>query len=84
MDVAVRKPLLVTAGADRSVRIWNYYDRICEVKKAFSEEIFSTSFHPSGFHVLVGQSDKLRLFDVLLDDLKLAQEFPVKSCRESK
>eukprot|EP00297_Palpitomonas_bilix_P002910 CAMPEP_0113911248 /NCGR_PEP_ID=MMETSP0780_2-20120614/28068_1 /TAXON_ID=652834 /ORGANISM="Palpitomonas bilix" /LENGTH=634 /DNA_ID=CAMNT_0000907679 /DNA_START=120 /DNA_END=2021 /DNA_ORIENTATION=+ /assembly_acc=CAM_ASM_000599 len=84
MDVAVRKPLIVTAGFDHTVRIWNYYDKVCEVKKAFGEEIFSTSFHPSGFHVLVGQSDKLRLFDVLLDDLKLAQEFPIKACKESR
>eukprot|EP00282_Hemiselmis_andersenii_P016281 CAMPEP_0114178544 /NCGR_PEP_ID=MMETSP0043_2-20121206/38603_1 /TAXON_ID=464988 /ORGANISM="Hemiselmis andersenii, Strain CCMP644" /LENGTH=568 /DNA_ID=CAMNT_0001276969 /DNA_START=30 /DNA_END=1733 /DNA_ORIENTATION=- len=82
LDVCVRKPLVATCGADRSVRVWNYVDKTCEVAKVFQDDLSSIAIHPSGFHILVGFSDKLRLFNVLIDDLKLFQEFPLKSCRE--
>ncbi len=82
MDVAIRKPLVVTSGADRTVRIWNYLDRTCDVVKSFPDDLFSVAIHPSGLHVLVGFSDKLRLFNVLLNELRQFQEFPVKSCRD--
>jgi len=82
LDVCVRKPLVATCGADRSVRVWNYLDKSCEVCRVFQDDLTSIAIHPSGFHVLVGFSDKLRLFNVLIDDLKQFQEFPLKSCRE--
>ena len=81
LDVCVRKPLVATCGSDRSVRVWNYIDKSCEVFKIFQDELSSIAIHPSGFHVLVGFSDKLRLFNVLMDDLKQFQEFPIKGCR---
>jgi hypothetical protein len=28
IDVCVRKPLVATCGADKSVRIWNYLDKV--------------------------------------------------------
>jgi len=52
VDTCVRKPLVVTASADRSVRVWNYIDRSCELAKVFPDEAHSVAFHPSGLHVL--------------------------------
>ncbi|KAG7387905.1 Cilia- and flagella-associated protein 57 [Phytophthora pseudosyringae] len=82
MDVCVRKPLLVTCGLDRTVRVWNYVDRTCEVAKRFNEEAFSVACHPSGLHLLVGFADKLRLLNILMDDIRSFKELPVKACRE--
>ncbi|CEG40053.1 WD40/YVTN repeat-like-containing domain [Plasmopara halstedii] len=82
MDVCVRKPLLVTCGLDRTVRVWNYIDRTCDVAKLFNEEAFSVACHPSGLHLLVGFADKLRLLNILMDDIRSFKEFSVKACRE--
>ncbi|GLE00303.1 hypothetical protein PINS_up009031 [Pythium insidiosum] len=75
MDVCVRKPILVTCGLDRTVRVWNYLDRSCEVAKQFSEEAHSVSCHPSGLYLLVGFADKLRLMNILMDDIRPFKEF---------
>eukprot|EP00744_Colponema_vietnamica_P001225 GILI01002055.1.p1 GENE.GILI01002055.1~~GILI01002055.1.p1 ORF type:complete len:1251 (-),score=376.19 GILI01002055.1:222-3974(-) len=82
LDVCTRKPLLVTCGLDKTVIVWNYLEKTTELIKQFNEEAFSVAFHPSGFHILVGFSDKLRLMNVLMDDIRPYKEFPIKACRE--
>ena len=44
----------------------------------------SISFHPSGLHVLAGFSDKLRLMNLLMDDIRPYKEFAIKACRECR
>ena len=70
IDACVKKPLVATCSSDKTVRIWNYLDMSCELAKEFPEEALSVSFHPSGLHVLVGFTDKLRLCNLLLDDIR--------------
>ncbi|KAK7232230.1 hypothetical protein SO694_0003027 [Aureococcus anophagefferens] len=82
LDVCVRKPLVVTCGLDRSIRVWNYLDHHLELVKHFSEDPYSISLHPSGLHIIVGFSDKLRLLNLLMDDLRIYREVPIKLCRE--
>ena len=82
MNVCARKPLVVTCGVDRCVRVWNYMTHKEEVTKQFPEEALSVSFHPSGLHILVGFSDKLRLMNLLMDDIRVVSEFPIKNCKE--
>ena len=81
LDSCVRKPLVATCSLDKSVRIWNYVEKTLELLKYFNEEAHSLSFHPSGLHLLVGFSDKLRLMNVVMDDVRPFKEFAVKSCR---
>ena len=38
--------------------------------KEFTEEAHCVALHPSGYLLLVGFTDKLRLFAVLVDSLK--------------
>ena len=78
MDTCARKPLVVTCGIDRYVRVWNYLTKKKEVNKIFPEDALSVSFHPSGLHILVGFSDKLRLMNLLMDDIRVVAEFPIK------
>eukprot|EP00217_Crustomastix_stigmatica_P010708 CAMPEP_0183813298 /NCGR_PEP_ID=MMETSP0803_2-20130417/52843_1 /TAXON_ID=195967 /ORGANISM="Crustomastix stigmata, Strain CCMP3273" /LENGTH=1181 /DNA_ID=CAMNT_0026058151 /DNA_START=28 /DNA_END=3573 /DNA_ORIENTATION=- len=84
VDTCVRKPLVATCSSDKSVRIWNYLDKSSELVKFFPEEAHSVAFHPSGLHVLVGFSDKLRLMNLLMDDIRPYKEFGIKSCRECR
>mmetsp|Transcript_31019 Transcript_31019/g.42984 ORF Transcript_31019/g.42984 Transcript_31019/m.42984 type:complete len:1197 (+) Transcript_31019:119-3709(+) len=82
MDCCIRKPLVATCSTDMSVRIWNYQDRTLELVKFFPEESYSIAFHPSGLHILVGFADKLRLMNLLMDDIRAYKEFGIKGCRE--
>merc|ERR1719199_660328 len=81
IDVCVRKPLVATCGVDKSVRIWNYLDKTCEVVRTFQDDMSSIAIHPSGLHVMLGFSDKLRYFNVLIDDLRQFHELPIKGCK---
>ncbi|KAJ1512947.1 Cilia- and flagella-associated protein 57 [Coelomomyces lativittatus] len=82
LDTCIRKPLLVTCSTDRSVHCWNYLDFTCELVKYFAEEAHSIALHPSGLYILVGFSDKLRLMNLLIDDIRSFREFPIRRCRE--
>jgi len=53
-----------------------------EIYREFSEEAYSIALHPSGLYILVGFLDKLRLMNILIDDIKQFKEFTVRGCRE--
>ena len=82
LDVCVRKPLVVTCGSDNSVRIWNYVERTLEVYDFFNEEPFSVAFHPSGFHIVVGFADKLRMMNVFNKNIERYKDIPIRACSE--
>jgi len=82
MDVCVRKQLVATCGVDRSVRIWNYGEQCVEIQKKFDEAPQSVAFHPNGLQIIVGFSDKLRIMDLLMDDLAMIREFAISGCEE--
>ena len=84
MDTCVRKPLVATCGMDRTVRIWNIVEQRLDLWKAFQEEPFSLAMHPSGLHLVVGFADKLRLMNLLMDDVRTCHEIAIKQCREVK
>jgi hypothetical protein len=52
--------------------------------KHFADEPLCVSLHPSGNHVLIGFSDKLRMFNLLMDDVRQTADLPVKGCKEVK
>ena len=82
LDVCVRKPLAVTCSLDKTIRVWNYIDQKLELTRPVSEDPWCVAFHPSGLHIVVGFSDKLRLMNLLMDDMRTYRELPVKLCRE--
>ncbi|KAL2912228.1 hypothetical protein HK105_208296 [Polyrhizophydium stewartii] len=84
LDLCIRKPLIVTCSPDKSIRIWNYQTGTCELLKYFTEEAHSVSLHPSGLYLLAGFSDKLRLMNVLMDDLRPVREFGIRACKECR
>ncbi len=82
LDICIRKPIIITCSQDKSVRICNYLTGKVEIVKYFGEEIYSIALHPSGLYALVGFADKLRLYNILMDDLRPVREFNVRICRE--
>jgi WD40 repeat protein len=82
LDLCIRKPLLVTCSSDKSIKVWNYVTGVCEMTKYFGEDAYSVAMHPSGLYILVGFIDKLRLMNILMNDLGLVKEFSVRACRE--
>ena len=53
-----------------------------EVSREFQEECYSIALHPSGLYILVGFSDKLRLMNLLIDEIRMFKEFTIRGCRE--
>ncbi|XP_030630638.1 cilia- and flagella-associated protein 57 [Chanos chanos] len=82
LSTSIRKPFLATCSLDCSVRIWNFQTNALEQYKEFQEMAYSVALHPSGLHILVGFADKLRLMNLLGDDIRTVKEFTVRSCRE--
>jgi len=82
LDVCVRKPLFATCSKDNTLRVWNYQLNELELCKHFPEDMFCVALHPSGLHLAVGFTDKLRIYHVLVDELRPCLELSIKSCRE--
>ena len=78
LDVCVRKSLVATCSLDRTVKIWNFKDVTLENDKQFDEPAYSVAFHPSGFQLVVGFADKIRMLNILMNDLVTYKEFPFK------
>ncbi|CAN0224279.1 unnamed protein product, partial [Discosporangium mesarthrocarpum] len=54
MSGCVAKPVVVTVGADRSLRVWNYIKWRCDVIYDFRlEDPSCVSLHPTGFQVFL-------------------------------
>ena len=81
MDSCIWKPIIVTCGLDKSVRIWNYEDKMMEVIEYFNEDILDISVHPCGLKILLCCTTSVRLCSILVDGLKLAHEIEIKSCQ---
>lgn len=84
LDHCIRKPLIVTCGIDRSVRVWNWHDKNLVISKTFKQDPLCVTMHPSGLNILVGFSDRVRLMNLLMDDIRTFKEFTMKGCREAR
>ncbi|KAM6217017.1 cilia- and flagella-associated protein 57 [Rhynchocyon petersi] len=82
LATCIRKPLIATCSLDRSIRIWNYETNALELYKEYQEEAYTVSLHPSGHFIVVGFADKLRIMNLLIDDIRSFKEYSVRGCRE--
>lgn len=84
MDTCIRKTLVATCGVDRTIRLWDIVEQQMYLWKTFDEDPLSLAMHPTGLHLVVGFANKLRLINILLDDMRLCHEVPIKQCKEVK
>ena len=84
MDLATKKPLIATCAKDNTLRLWNIQTHELELLKQFGEEMFSLALHPNGLHIAIAFTDKLRIYHILVDDLRICMEVSIKGCRECR
>ncbi len=84
LGICVRKPLIATCGVDRSIRVWNYLDRSMDLMKVFPNEPLCIAFHPGGLQVAVSYTDSLHLMNLLMTDIRVFKEYPLKACVDVK
>lgn len=78
LDTCTKKPIVATCGLDRSVRIFDYSTHKLEFSASFSKEPHAVALHPSGDHLIIAFSDKLRV----LKNLVCACEVPIARCSD--
>ncbi|KAF1330075.1 Wd repeat-containing protein 65, partial [Globisporangium splendens] len=81
VDICIQRPILVSCGTDKSVRVWNYELRHYEVLHACSEEPLALGLHPCGFQLIVAFKERVRVYTVLVESLRQNRELAIKSCR---
>lgn len=69
LDVCTRKPLMATSSTDHTVRIWNLQDHTCEIVQHFAAEPGAIALHPSGLHILICFSDRVRFMNLTGDTI---------------
>jgi WD40 repeat protein len=84
MDACISKPLLVTSGVDRTIRIWNYLEHTLEVAGCFSEVAYSVAIHPSGLYLLACFPSCIKLLAILLSEVKPYWDYGIRSAKECK
>ena len=71
MDVCIKKNLIATCSMDKTVKIWSYSSSNgfnLEIDKEYTDEAFCVAFHPSGFQIVVGFADRIRMMNVFQDN----------------
>ena len=96
LDVCLQRPLIATCSKhDSTIRIWNYMNFKCELARKFyvgeesnsgevNNPLLSMAFHPSGYYMAAGFTDKLRFFHVLANELKVYKEIGLRQCTQMK
>ncbi|OQR99885.1 WD domain-containing protein [Achlya hypogyna] len=80
IDVCLQKSLIVTCGADKSIRSWNYHLGAYEVVASLTEEPTTLSLHPAGFQLVVAFKERVRIYNLIQDGLRVLRDFSMKAC----
>ncbi|CAM9359992.1 unnamed protein product, partial [Chrysoparadoxa australica] len=80
VDVCAGKPLAVTVGEDKTLRLWNYAEKNVELIKEFQDTPVAVALHPSGLYVLVSFLNQVGLYSILIKDVKELKLYKVSNC----
>ena len=82
-SMAAQRSIIASVSTDNTVRVWNFETMKCELVHRFhNDDPLDIGIHPNGFQIVVSFKEKIKLFNILLDKLKLYKETPAKSCKE--
>ncbi|SOV82504.1 conserved Plasmodium protein, unknown function [Plasmodium reichenowi] len=79
-DVCLKHPLIILCYEDNMIRILNYRKKEVVLENSFNNEPLHLSIHCSGHLLMVAFTDKLRIFHILYNKLKIKKEFFLKNC----
>lgn len=86
MDVCIKKNLVATCSADKTVKIWQYntsqQDFELLINQQFQDDALCVAFHPAGFQIVVGFFDRIRMMNVFADCIQQYKDISIKQCRE--
>ncbi|XP_076036543.1 cilia- and flagella-associated protein 57-like [Oratosquilla oratoria] len=74
------KPVVLTTGGDRTLRVWDYEKNLLLMNQPFREDIFSIALHPSGLNAALGLTDALRLVHLLFDCVRPYHQLKIRRC----
>lgn len=74
MDCSVRKPFLITASSDHSVRVWNTTTHKLEICTYFKQEPGAVAIHPNGLTAVICFPSKVQVMSVLWNSLRERQD----------
>ncbi|CXI56298.1 WD repeat-containing protein 65, putative [Plasmodium berghei] len=79
-DVCMKCPLIILCYNDNTIKIINYKKKKLVISNSFNNEPLKLSIHCSGHLLLVSFTDRLRLFHILYNKLKIKKELFLKNC----
>ena len=84
-DASYQRSMIITIGNDRTARMWNTVTHKCVfIHDLRSDSPTAVALHHTGNTVLVAFKDKIRVYHVLVDKLKLYRDVLVKNCKDIK
>lgn len=81
LDVCQKKPLLVTCGVDKRIKVWNYATMRLAQQLQLEKAVNSVSFHPTGFHLAACTKEKVILMNLLIKKIKVVFDFSFRDVR---
>ncbi|KAG7390346.1 hypothetical protein PHYPSEUDO_008174 [Phytophthora pseudosyringae] len=81
VDVCVQRPIVVTCGTDKTIRVWNFELNHYELLHHCPEEPTTVAVHPSGFQLVVAFKERVRIYQLLQESLRQVKELAIKACR---
>jgi len=85
MDTCFQRPLVITAGRDHLINIWDYRKWECVLSDKVTDEPTCIACHPNGTQILIGSKERVRFYNILATKLSLFVEVPnVKNCRQAR
>lgn len=86
MDTCIKKNLIATCSSDKTVKIWSYSNAgglNLEINQTFMDDALCVAFHPSGFNIVIGFPDGIRMMNIFKDSLVSYKNISnIKNCRE--
>lgn len=69
LDCCINKPYLISCSKDKSVKVWDFLNRVQVLSKTFDENLYSITYHPSGMHALLSADSKIHHLVIHYDSI---------------
>ena len=81
LALAISKPLMVSCGVDRTLRVWDMRRLSCQFVAPLNETPLSLTLHPDGMHLAIAFESGIALSHIGLDGLLPWRNIPLPAAR---